>query len=92
MQPRDNRPKLDTTQPIQIESEIVCIQIESEIVCIEPGMGDGFVQLTAYRADGRPFLRFDMPEEAVKAWAPLMERYTEKHDATRVPRLLKLEP
>ena len=83
MQPRDVRPKLEVSEGVKVESEIVCI---------EPGMGPGFAQLTAYRADGRPFIRMDLPEEAVRLWAPIMERYTLKHDETRITRRLRIEP
>lgn len=74
-------PKLEASEPLVVESEIVCI---------EPSMSPGFVHLTAYRADGRPFIRVELPEEAVRAWAPYLEHYTRKHDVTRHPKFLEL--
>lgn len=68
------------------------VVVESEIVGIAPGMAPGYVELTAYRADGRPFIRVHLPEEAAKVWTPFLEHYAQKHDITRQPKFLKLEP
>lgn len=79
--PPPTGPKLEPSAPIIVESDIVRIG---------PSMSPGFVCLTAYRADGRPFIKMELPEEAVKAWALPLERYTEGHDVTRHPKFLEL--
>lgn len=80
-EPGPARPTLDPSPPIAVESDVVYI---------EPSMSPGFVWLIAYRADGRPFIRMELPEEAVKAWATPLERYTASHDVTRHPKFLEL--
>src|SRR5690349_13740963 len=41
---------------------------ESSVVYAQPGMSPETVVLTAYRADGRPFIRVELPADLAPAW------------------------
>lgn len=58
---------------------------DSPSVRVYPGMTAETVVLVTLRHDGSTFLRIELPREIAPAWVGRLERYTEKHDATRPP-------
>lgn len=78
---------VNVTSPPKLE--LSGTALPSEVVRVLPGVSEESVVLTSYRANGRPFIRIELPAELAPTWVPYLERYTLRHDTTRSgPRLV----